>query len=279
MSTDVEPRRRAARPVDRRALAGWVGLAAFVAVAWWLLIARSSHAHGLGDRVTFGTALGAWLVMTAAMMLPTTVPVLRALADILRSGSERGAASGRWWTFLGGYVAVWSSFAVVAATVQVLAADRVPPEADRVIAVIVLAIAGAYQFTSLKQRCLTECVSPMTFFMRHWRDGTVGAAHMGVRHAAACVGCCWALMSLAFVGGMNSLPAMVALTMLMVVEKLPALDRRVARPLGVVLLAAAAWVAVAGLPSSDSTHRHHHGASSARVLDPAGVPTSHGGAR
>ena len=86
----------------------------------------------------------------------------------------------------------------------------------------------------------------MTFLMRFWRDGASGALRLGLRHGITCVGCCWALMMLAFVGGVMNPWFMVGGSVLMVLEKLPAIQRRLTVPLGVVLLLAGVLTFVAG---------------------------------
>lgn len=104
-------------------------------------------------------------------------------------------------------------------------------------------MAGAYQFTALKAACLSKCRAPVTFYMQHWSDGPL---KLGLRLGATCLGCCWALMLLAFVGGIMSLAFMGLATLIMTLEKLPDIGRWLSRPLGVALLGASAWVGVTG---------------------------------
>jgi predicted metal-binding membrane protein len=238
--------------------------------AWaWLALAHSGS-HGA---VGLLRLVATWGLMTLAMMAPTAVPVLSSLLDVLR-----GRAGARWWGFLGGYLAVWAVFAVVVALVQwwllgLGLVDRHGQAVPRVSAAVLVA-AGAYQFSSVKQRCLTECVSPMTFFLRHWREGTVGALRMGVRHGATCVGCCWALMLLGFVGGLATWWFMPLATALMVLEKLPGVGRRLTVPLGSALLVAG----VLTLLFVDAGG-HGHAAASAVVLIGKEVPWTSGRSR
>ncbi len=198
-----------------------------------------------------------WAVMSVAMMAPTAVPMLATLSDVFA-----GASHASWWSFLGGYVAVWLGFSGLASALQLSLVDRQLVGHDGAsgsawLSAGVLLAAGAYQFSSVKQRCLQQCSRPMTFLMRFWRDGVAGAFSMGARHGVACVGCCWLLMLLAFVGGVASVAFMALATALMVVEKLPSVGRRLSAPLGIVLIAAGlAFVAVA--LSADPTVPHHH---------------------
>ena len=107
-----------------------------------------------------------------------------------------------------------------------------------------LAIAGAYQFSELKEACLSKCRAPLTFFMQHWGETP---ARLGLRLGATCLGCCWALMLLAFVGGVMSLAFMGLATLIMTLEKLPEIGRWISRPLGFALLGASGLMAVTGL--------------------------------
>ena len=196
--------------------------------------------------------------MTIAMMTPTALPVMISLRELLASTSRRP-----WWSFLGGYLAVWIGFAVVATGAQVvlIRTEIVRHDgsgASYVFSAVVLMAAGAYQFSALKHRCVTQCVAPMTFFLRFWRDGTQGGARMGLRHGVSCLGCCWALMSLAFVGGLANVWFMVLCAAVMAVEKLPSVGRFVTAPLGVALVTAGLIVVVAGASTSDAPSPHHH---------------------
>ena len=110
-----------------------------------------------------------------------------------------------------------------------------------------LVAAGAYQFSSLKMRCLTGCTRPMTFLLAHWREGISGAASLGMRHGLHCVGCCWVLMSVALIGGLHSLPVMAAVTIVMVVEKLPSVGETIRVPVGLLLVAAGGVTLVGAL--------------------------------
>jgi predicted metal-binding membrane protein len=187
-----------------------------------------------------------------------------------------------WWAFIGGYLIVWLGFAGAAAMAQVWLIDRDPfgqrlaggngSTASTLVSAVLLALAGVYQFTPLKHRCLTECVNPMTFFFQHWRDGVRGAARMGLRHGLACLGCCWALMLLAFVGGVANIWFMVVATVVMAVEKLPALNQRLTAPLGIVLVAASAAFLAISVGGSHAQHPSHHHTSNTMIDATKGTP-------
>jgi predicted metal-binding membrane protein len=114
-----------------------------------------------------------------------------------------------------------------------------------VVGAALLLVAGAYQLTPIKQACLRACQSPLGFLMSRWRTGVAGAFRMGVAHGALCVGCCWALMLLLFVGGVMNLAVIAVLTAVVAFEKLTPFGAQGARISGVVLIAAAVWMLVA----------------------------------
>jgi len=104
-----------------------------------------------------------------------------------------------------------------------------------VFSAVLLAIAGGYQFSPIKEACLAKCRMPLTFFMEHWEEGPF---KMGVRLGAVCLGCCWALMLLGFVGGVMSLGFMGLATIIMIIEKMPDYGKYISAPLGFGLLGA-----------------------------------------
>jgi predicted metal-binding membrane protein len=190
-----------------------------------------------------------WAAMAAGMMMPTAVPALGTWTRLppAASGEAAGAAA-----LAAGYLAVWLAAAGGFAAVQgaLARAALVGPDGASVsplLAAALLTLAGLYQFSAAKAACLVRCRSPMPFFLAHWRPGLAGAFGVGLRLGAVCLGCCWALMLLAFVGGMASLALMGLATVLMVVEKLPQAGRHVTRPLGWACLVAAA-LTLTGVP-------------------------------
>ena len=248
---DVALHDRADAP--RLATSPWPYFAVLVLATWVADVTwhASDRAHSSGLLTTVS-----WLLMTAAMMTPTTIPMLSALADVVSGREPR-----TWWTFLAGYLGVWAGFSIVVAQVHLVLADWNVVDAHGTFgsnnwAGVALLGAGVYQFSSVKDRCREACMRPMKFFMVHWRAGTVGALHMGVRHGLACLGCCVALMLLAFVGGMANWGFMTLATVIMVVEKWPTIGRTVTRPLGILLLALGAFVLVAQ-PLDVTSHTNH----------------------
>ena len=196
------------------------------------------------DMAGYGRMVLMWALMATAMMLPTALPALRAYDDLGASG-----ASTRPFAFVVGFLAIWFGFAVLAAALQMalFQADIVSSFGDSrsaTLSATLLAVAGLYQFSALKESCASKCRAPISFFLQHWEEGAV---RMGLRLGATCLGCCWALMLLAFVGGVMSLAFMGLATLIMVIEKLPEIGRWISRPLGVALLGGAAWVALTGI--------------------------------
>ena len=182
-----------------------------------------------------------WAVMMVAMMLPSAAPVTLLVAGIARRRGQAGGAAGRSTAlFVTGYLATWLSFALAATLVQwglteagLLSATMAL--ADAVIAGVVLIAAGIYQWTPLKEACLRHCRSPLDFLLFHWREGAVGALRSGVRHGAFCLGCCWMLMALLFVGGVMNLAWVAGLALLVLIEKTLPGGRWVGRATGAVL--------------------------------------------
>jgi predicted metal-binding membrane protein len=192
----------------------------------------------------FGPALllflVAWQVMVAAMMVPSSLPLVRMYGAASAGSPDRSRSMA---AFLGGYAAIWSAFGALAfagdAGIHALvSASPWVADHDWVIAPSVLMLAGAFQFSSLKDACLKACRHPASFLQRHYRRGPRGGFALGARHGAFCVGCCWALMLVMFAAGAASLIWMAALTVLMVHEKSQPSGARTVPLTGVVLLAA-----------------------------------------
>jgi len=182
-----------------------------------------------------------WVLMSAAMMAPTALPAFATYDDLGQT-----AEGTRFGDLVFGYLAVWVGFSLLAAALQMLLLrmDLVSVFGDSRSGLLsggLLLVAGAYQFTQLKEACLSKCRRPLVFFMQHWEEGPL---RNGLRLGAVCLGCCWALMLLAFVGGVMNLFFMGLATVFMVLEKLPEIGRWLTRPMGVVLCASGLWLLV-----------------------------------
>jgi predicted metal-binding membrane protein len=169
-----------------------------------------------------------WWVMMTAMMLPSAVPVMLLHAQVVRHGQSRGQlppGPAPTAAFLAGYLTVWLGFSIVAALLQWLLQEArlVTPmlwSGSAWLSGGLLALAGLYQLSPMKQVCLRHCQSPAGFLGRKWRPGRLGAFRLGLGHGAWCLGCCWALMALLFVGGVMNLVWIAVLALLVLAEKL-----------------------------------------------------------
>ena len=180
----------------------------------------------------------AWQVMIAAMMLPSSLPFIRLFAQT--AAPQPHAARAR-AAFLGGYTLIWTGFGGLAFTFDLGVHRSVDHWAwlsahTFLIAGGTFVLAGAFQFSPLKSRCLQVCRHPGAFLLRYYRRGTGEALRIGVRHGVFCLGCCWALMLVAFAAGVANLAWMAGFAALMVYEKTGAGGDRAAAPIGVVLL-------------------------------------------
>ena len=181
---------------------------------------------------------GMWAVMMAAMMLPTMVPTLRSYEDLMVSAD--GTRIG-WLGVLLGYSLVWIVFAVVITSVQIgllslNIVDMMGKAKSLWVSAFLLLLAGAFQFTRVKEVCHGICHSPMSYFIGHWRTGLGGGVRMGISLGAYCVGCCWLFMVLGFAGGVMNFLWMGLATLMMVLEKLPQLGHFLVKPLGGILI-------------------------------------------
>jgi len=183
-----------------------------------------------------------WAVMMVAMMLPSAAPVTLLVASIARRRREAGAAPGiSTAPFVLGYLAVWLAFAATATLLQwgldaLGMLSETMALASTVLAGSVLIGAGIYQWTPLKQACLGHCRSPLQFLMHHWRDGALGAFVSGARHGVFCLGCCWMLMALLFVGGIMNLAWIAGIALIVLLEKTLPWGGWMERATGIVLV-------------------------------------------
>lgn len=165
-----------------------------------------------------------WVIMMAAMMLPSIMPAVLSFASMSSWRRAQRLPSVPTSVFILGYLAVWSGFSVLATLVQwgLLEARLVTPmmaSATPLFASALLVVAGLFQFTPLKRACLARCTSPLGFLLAEWRDGTLGAWIMGLRHGVYCVGCCGLLMTLLFAFGVMNVLWIAALSTYVMLEK------------------------------------------------------------
>jgi len=231
----------------RRVLWPWL----LVAMAWGVLVlATLAHqtflldhhyllqASGLSWLAAFEVFLLCWQLMTVAMMLPSSMPMVKL---VVYAGRKQGRPVAVPLAFLAGYAAIWTAFAAGAFLGDTLVhrlVDLWPWLEGHAwfIGAVTFFIAGLFQFSSLKQRCLDMCRAPLGFFMHYYRKGVSPAWSLGIRHGVYCLGCCWALMLIMFGVGVGNLAGMAALTGAMVIEKAVPGGKRLSPFTGVLLL-------------------------------------------
>lgn len=198
-----------------------------------------------------------WLVMSAAMMLPTSLPLVRLFDRMIAEAPNRNELHS---ILLTGYLTAWGAFGLLGHSVDAALRSLAGGSTWLIMhawapGAIALAVAGAFQFSRLKYACLDACRSPLAFLMSYWRGPHPRreAFVLGLAHGLYCVGCCWALMLLMFVVGTANLAWMFALALVMAIEKNHAWGRKLAKPLGVALLAAAFAMAFRGAPLFSSS--------------------------
>src|SRR5213592_3454482 len=181
-----------------------------------------------------------WAIMMIAMMLPSALPMMLTFAAVTRNRQRLGHPYVPMSIFVAGYVAIWSVFSALAAAAQwwlhrhaLLSTSMV--STNTWLGGTLLLGAGVFQFSPLKNTCLTHCRGPLEFIMTRWREGSGGAFRMGLEHGAFCAGCCWTLMALLFVAGVINIIWIAALTLLVCSEKMLPARARVSFATGLLL--------------------------------------------
>lgn len=240
------------------------GLVALAGAAWvGTRAARGPGMAGMGMPDTVGPLaffVIAWALMMAAMMFPSISPLVLTYRRLVsaRRKSDLNAPTGATAFLLAGYLVVWTATGLIGYLSLEGARALAPPalaweRGGPYLASAVILAAAAYQFTPLKDVCLTRCRGPLSFFLEHWREGRAGAAWMGALHGAYCVGCCFALMGTLFALGVMSVLWMGLVAALIAAEKLlPWRDLSTAA-VAAILLVLGVWVALTpeSLPGLD----------------------------
>jgi len=182
-----------------------------------------------------------WAVMMVAMMLPSAAPMILLFAAITRRNRAKGHVMAPTGVFAGGYLVAWAGFSLAATGLQwgfdsLALLSPMMVSTSAVLSGAILIAAGLYQWTPLKHACLAHCRSPLYFLGHHWRKGTGGAFVMGIHHGFYCVGCCWVMMALLFVGGVMNLLLIAAIALVILIEKVAPRGDVVGRVGGVVLV-------------------------------------------
>ena len=243
----------------------WLAFYFFVFFSWVLVLFTSEN---VSDVATFNSIYGAdfwielcsqaaesddyfslflmWVIMSVAMMMPTLVPALRTYQDLIYSGA---VSSLGFILLLLGFLIIWVGYSAAISVLQTFLinisfVDLNGKLVYPLLSSTILASAGLYQFSKFKNACASKCRAPLIFFMEFWSEGRMASFKMGLRLGLSCLGCCWMLMFLAFVGGTMSLMFMGLATAIMVFEKLPKLGYYISKPLGYVLILSAGLNAV-----------------------------------
>ncbi len=219
---------------DRRVVA--VALLALVGLSWWYLYNLSAEMSSpMGGMVMALAPWSAtdwvlmilmWAIMMVGMMLPSAAPMVLLFAGLRRKRGESGRKiATEVAVFTSGYLAMWAAFSVLATALQWAlehAALLSPMMVSNSLALNggILIAAGLYQFLPVKDACLAHCRAPAHFLSQHWRPGAAGAFRMGAHHGAYCLGCCWVLMALLFVGGVMNLLWIAVIAGVVFIEKL-----------------------------------------------------------
>lgn len=259
--------------VRRDRLIVTIGLTAICVLAWWWIIIGAGTGMNAAAMTSWafppttdtpsgarpwslaywGLMAAMWWVMMIAMMVPSAAPMILLYARVARQGQRHGQiAEGRLPTgaFALGYLAVWFGFSLGATALQAWAEGAglvhgmmMWSTAPWLSAALLIA-AGVYQLSPLKNVCLKHCRSPVAFLSGHWRGGTTGAFRMGIDHGAYCLGCCWSLMALLFVGGIMNLVWIAGLAIFVLVEKIAPGGVWIGRIGGAGLVAAGLYVLI-----------------------------------
>ncbi|MDR3100311.1 MAG: DUF2182 domain-containing protein [Paraburkholderia sp.] len=238
-----------------------LGIAGVVASSWYYvwtgagtgmsalaMTAATLFPHRLASSGSMAMSLPAvivmWWIMMIAMMTPGAAPLILLYRRVVRyRGAPESKAAVLSICLLAGYLATWLAFSICASWLQMMLQPRGLISAmmlwskSAMLSAIVLGAAGVYQFTPLKRACLAQCRSPVDFLTAHWRPGAAGSFLLGAHHGLYCVGCCWLLMALLFVGGVMNVLWIAALSLIVFVEKILPGGERVGRVLGAVLIA------------------------------------------
>lgn len=241
-----------------------VGLVGIATLAWLYLIHLAANMGGMTEGMRSAAMVGPrslemadlilmflmWAVMMVAMMVPSAAPMILLYAALARRSRDKGHPIAATGVFTAGYIVVWTTFSAAAAAAQwaleqaALLSPLMASSSPFLGGGLMIA-AGLYQITPLKRACLKHCRSPVQFLSTHWRTGPAGALRMGLEHGAYCVGCCWFLMGLLFVGGAMNLLWVAAIALFVLIEKVLPIGVSAARITGGLLVLAGAAVVLA----------------------------------
>ncbi len=189
-----------------------------------------------------------WSVMMIGMMIPSAAPMILLFARVQRRKLADQAPTARIAAFTAGYLLIWTLFSLIAtglqwALTELRLLSPTMESTSQFLAIGVLLAAGIYQLTPVKLACLKQCQSPLGFLTSHWKDGISGSLRMGIEHGMFCLGCCWLLMALLFVGGVMNLIWVAIIATFVLLEKVVPKGEIVGRVGGILLIVFAGYVA------------------------------------
>ena len=242
------------------------GISVITVVAWLYLITLVAEMNGMGGAMPGGamtmmlrswTAAEAglmfvmWATMMIAMMIPSATPVILLYARVYRGRNNERHSFAPTGAFLLGYLTIWLTFSLVMTALQwgleqTALLSPMTISTSPILGGLILMAAGVYQWLPAKNVCLSHCRSPVEYLSTHWRTGAQGAFRMGWEHGLFCVGCCWALMILLFVGGVMNLLWVAAIAVFVLVEKAAPFGRLAGR-IGSLLLIVGGVAVIRGL--------------------------------
>jgi len=220
------------------------------ALAWWYIVAMPGMEMGELHpwcALDFALMFAMWSVMMVGMMLPAATPMALIYAQVARRAAREGSVLPPTAVFVAGYLAAWTLFSAGATAAQwaleraALLSPMLVSNSPRLGAGLLIA-AGAYQFTSWKGACLSHCRDPVFFFAQNFRPGVRGAMRLGFRYGGYCLGCCWLLMGLLFVGGVMNLLWIALLSVFALAEKVIPLGAWGGRVAGIAMIGCGVWL-------------------------------------
>jgi predicted metal-binding membrane protein len=181
-----------------------------------------------------------WCAMALAMMLPTAGPMILTYAELAETAARKGEPAASPLALAAGYIGIWLTAAVVLSALQLVLIhlallDPAMASPSPLFSAAVFIGAGLYQFSALKQACVTQCQHPFRFFFANWTSEPQGVFQLGMRQGLYCLGCCWAMMLLMFAVGVMNVIWMAALGAVMAIEKINT-TTRFSRALGAIFI-------------------------------------------
>lgn len=204
-----------------------VGILLIVALSWYYMVFQMTmnmEPVGQWNSLDLFMLFLMWSIMMAGMMLPSATPVILWVDKINQRRRHSGTAYIPTLYFISGYLLIWSLFSGVITLIQwwLHSLSLLSPmmvSANTHFSAVLLILAGAYQWSPLKQQCLKLCKSPLSLMTTQWQEGTWGAIRLGMIHGQYCLGCCWALMTLLFVTGVMNLKWILLMSIFIMLEK------------------------------------------------------------